>query len=130
MIMGEANHKAYIMGVGMVTPVGDNAKITASSVRAGINRFSASPVYNKDANFMKMALVPNDAIPPIDYRLQAKDELSSNQRRMLRMAQPAVQEAMKNYPKDNTIPLFVAVPETLPDMEEAVCEWEEGDSEE
>ena len=120
--MGKSNNKAYIMGVGMVTPVGDTAKMTASSVRAGINRFAASPVYNKDSNFMKMALVPKDAIPPLDYRLQAKDDLSSNQRRMLRMAQPAVSEAMKNYPQDQTIPLFVAVPETLPDMDEAVCE--------
>jgi len=119
--VGKAVEKAYIMGVGMVTPVGDNAKMTASSVRAGINRFSASPVYNKDSNFMTMALVPKDAIPPIDYRLQAKDDLLANQRRMLRMAQHAVKEALKNYPEDKTIPLFIAVPETLPDMEDAVC---------
>lgn len=56
--------KVYLAAVGMITSVGADAGMTFASVRAGINRFQESDHYNKDLNPMRMALIPNDALPP------------------------------------------------------------------
>ena len=76
------NQGAWICGIGMVTAVGTTAAQTASSVRAGVSRYQESSVYNKRFEPMTMALLPEDAIPPLNEKLASEPGLTSRQRRM------------------------------------------------
>ena len=103
---------AYICGVGMMTAVGDSAPMTAASVHAGINRCKDTNIYNKRMNPMKMALVPDDVLPPLNGELESIP-LTTRQDRMLRLAQPALDEALVGLPSQD-IPVYLSVPEFLP----------------
>ena len=119
--MAEAG--AWIFGVGMVTPVGGCAAQTASSVRAGISRYQESPVYNKRFASMTLALVPEEALPPLAEPLAAEPGLTARQTRMLRLAQPALVEALESLPAEAAPPpLLLAGPEGLPGRPPAMTE--------
>ncbi len=111
---------AWIVGIGMMTPVGDCAAQTAASVRAGISRYQESSIYNKRFEPMTLALMPEDTLPPLDDRLAALPGLTSRQIRKLRLAAPALQEALQNYNSDTPLPLFLAGPETMTDRPPAI----------
>lgn len=109
----------WICGIGMMTPVGDCTAQTTASVRAGISRYAESSVYNKRFLPMTMALLPEENLPPLHEELEnATPGLTSRQRRMLRLATPALQEALESLPPapGRKVPLFLATPEKLPDQ--------------
>lgn len=105
---------AWICGIGMMTPAGDCAAQTAASVRAGISRYRESPVYNKRFEPMTLALLPEDALPPLQDELAATPGLTSRQSRMLRLAHKPLLEALAAYPGKERLPLLLAGPETFP----------------
>ena len=78
----------------MMTPIGDCAAQTATSARAGICRFQQSSVHNKRFRPMTLALLPDDALPPLAGEAEAAAGLTARQRRMLRLAGPALREAI------------------------------------
>jgi len=100
-----------IIAMGVLTPVGANAKMTAASVVAGISAFQASRICNKQYNPMTMALVPDDALPALEKSLAA-ETLTGRQQRMLRLATPALQQVTENT--DQPLPLMLCGPEKLP----------------
>lgn len=106
--------KIYLMGSGVISAVGDTAITTAAAVRAGISQYQESPDHNKRLRAMKMALVPDAALPPLNDQLVLTEELTARQSRMLRLTDPALKEALESYPLHEPIPLLLAGPETLP----------------
>jgi hypothetical protein len=50
--------------------------------------------HNKNFNPMRMALIPEDALPPLNPELTSLTGLTSRQRRILRIATPAIQEVI------------------------------------
>lgn len=111
--------KVYVAGIGMITPVGANAEMTAAAVRAGVSAYESSRHHNKRFYPMRMALVPDDALPALKPELEAAG-LPTRQRRMLRLATPALQEVLKSVPLAEAPPLFLALPEHLPDCPAAL----------
>jgi 3-oxoacyl-[acyl-carrier-protein] synthase-1 len=107
---------ARIAGIGMMTPIGDCAAQTASSFRTGICRYRESSVYNKRFQPMRLALLPEDALPPLAEPVQAIQGMTSRRARMLRLATPALAEALADLDPEIRPALFLAVPETLPQM--------------
>lgn len=110
---GDAGTAAAICGIGMITAIGGNALQTLASFRAGINRYAEGPVHNRRLEPMTMALVPNSVLPPLKDEVGSQASLTGRQTRMLRLATPAVIEAMKSYDGSGPIPLLLAVPESL-----------------
>lgn len=111
---------ARIEGMGMFTPVGTTAAQTASSVRALISAYAASSVINRNADPMTLALVAEEAIPPCATADDATG-LSMRARRMLRLAVPALAEALHGLDAPvSQLPLFLAVSEALPDADDAL----------
>ncbi len=104
-----------IVGIGMMTPVGDSAAMTATSVQAGISAYQASSIYNKRFQPMTMALTPEDALPPLDEELETTPRLTSRQRRMLRLADKAIAESLSVAKVPALPPLVLAGPEEIPD---------------
>ncbi len=109
------DNSAFICGIGLVTAVGGSTAQTAASVRAGISRYEESSVYNKRFAPMTMALVPEDVLPPLSLEEPAMTGLTSRQSRMLRLAHLAIDEALSQLPAESEVPLFLALPEPLPD---------------
>jgi len=109
----------YVLGAGMLTPVGDEAGQTRTSVNAGISRAAESAVYNRRYQPLTMALLPEEHVPPLAPGLDAVP-LTSRQARMLRLAAPALREALAPAPEEEPIPLFLGVPEAHPGLPDPV----------
>lgn len=110
---GDPATSAAIRGIGMMTAIGGNALQTLASFRASISRYAESPVLNKRFDPMTMALVPDDVLPPLNEEVAAHKGLTARQMRMLRLATPALQEATQSLEKPESLPLLLAVPESL-----------------
>lgn len=106
--------KIFIASTGIITPVGGNSKMTVAAVNAGLSAYCDSYNLNKSFNPMRMALIPEDALPPLHEELEGLAELTARQRRMLRIATPALQEVMDVGELKRAPPLFLAVPESFP----------------
>lgn len=115
-----AQESAAIFAIGMITPVGIGAKQTTASVKAGISRFSETSIYDKRFEPFVMAVLPDDVLPPLEEELEKVAGLTTRQARMLRLATPAIQEALEDVPNTQEIPLYLGVPESLPERPEAV----------
>lgn len=113
---------AAIMGMGMVTAVGLNAPQTAASVRAGTTRFSETSIYDKRFQPFVMSILPDDVLPPLSPELEKVVGLTSRQIRMLRLAAPALQEAVAGIADLRGIPLYLGGPEPLADRPAPIAE--------
>lgn len=108
-----------ITALGMVSPVGADAIMTAASVRSGISAYEASSVINKDFNPVVMALVPEDALPPLEDELKSQ-HLTARQQRMLRLCTPAMQQLADVL--KTPMPLMLCGPEKLPGRRSVVSD--------
>lgn len=100
-----------ITAVGMLTPLGADAVMTAAAVRSDISAYAESSILNKQFNPMILSLVPDAALPPLDEAL-ASLNLTSRQQRLLRLATPAMQQ-LQDVMSENT-PLLLCGPEKMP----------------
>ncbi len=106
--------KVYLAATGLLTPAGFNAATTAAVVKARLNIYRKSNHVNKDFNAMSMALIPEGAIPPLNPSLEKTLGLTARHRRMLRIATPAANHVMAALTLKRPPPLFLALPESLP----------------
>jgi 3-oxoacyl-[acyl-carrier-protein] synthase-1 len=113
---------AAIVGMGMMTPVGLNAMQAAASVRAGIDKFGETSIHDKRFQPFVMSILPDDVLPPLSPELEKEVGLTSRQIRMLRLAAPALQEAVEGATGLEKIALFLGGAEPLPDRPEPVFE--------
>ncbi len=102
-----------VIGSGMVTPVGGSAATTAAAVAAEVSGVEETSFQNKHRMPIKMAQVPDDALP--DIHQQYKDStLSPRQRQLLRLAAAALVQLVDVLPAGQTLPLYLTLPEHLP----------------
>jgi 3-oxoacyl-[acyl-carrier-protein] synthase-1 len=100
-----------IVGVGLVTPVGVSAAETAASVRAGTARFTESHVQDKTLQPFTLAVVPDDALPPLDPAIEV-DGLTAREARLTRLATAALRQCGAIVPDSvPPPPLVLALPE-------------------
>jgi 3-oxoacyl-[acyl-carrier-protein] synthase-1 len=107
--------KIYLAATGMLTPVGFDSASTNAAIAAGLSAYEDSMHHNKNFNPMRMALIPEDALPPLNPELISLTGLTSRQRRILRIATPAIQEVITGLPLKEPPALFLALPESIPD---------------
>lgn len=104
---------AVIAGVGAVCPLGNGIRQVEASVRAGLGAQARSSIYNRRFEAIRLALVPEPVLEPLDAG-NASLGLTSALRRMLRLAGPALREAAAPSPPGAVARLFVGLPEPLP----------------
>lgn len=104
--------RLHIAGTGMITPVGGNTVMTIAAVNAGINQYQASSFFNKHDKPMTVTTVPEGALPPVHEDLK-NSQLTGREKRLIRLAMPALQEVFSHYPSDQPLPLFLAGPELI-----------------
>lgn len=106
-------HDVVIAGVGLLTAVGLSSDEVAASVRAGIARFTESEILDRDFQPVVLAQVPEEGLPE-DAAVQAAAGATSRERRMLRLATPALRECLSALPQaESPPPLLLALPETV-----------------
>lgn len=105
---------AAILSLGMISAVGIGAQQTASSVRAGISRFCETSIYDRRFQPFTMSLVPDECLPPLEQSLEETVGLTARQARMLRLASPALGEALAGVADVGQIPILVGTPEAFP----------------
>lgn len=106
-----AQLKAFIAGVGMITPVGINAKMTVASVKAGINAYSISSYKNGKNENITVAAVPKEFFDATDIYIEEGDEHSSQYDHIIKMAITALKETVKGKNIAQPVPLILAMPE-------------------
>ena len=104
----------YIAGAGLISAVGGNIAMNATSVTAGISGYSDSPAFSRKFKAMKMACIPDEALPPLDEEIAKSKGMSQAYARMLRAISPAMNECLGSKTPNQPIPLFLALPEGLP----------------
>jgi 3-oxoacyl-[acyl-carrier-protein] synthase-1 len=104
----------------MVTPVGLDAPSTAAAMRAGMGRFREVPVYDKESEPIVTARVDDGDLPPLHHAVAARGTSSEREVRLLRLAQLALSEAVAPFAPRAPWPLFLAVPEAHPGLEDPV----------
>jgi 3-oxoacyl-[acyl-carrier-protein] synthase-1 len=107
---------AEIIAVGMTTPVGLASGPTAAAVRAGIQRLNESNVYGQNGRPLVMGLLRDEHLPPIDASLQQRTALAPHLQRLLRLAGPALREALSPHPKPASVPVLVGFHEPCPEL--------------
>ncbi len=105
------NTKVYIAGMGMITPLGDSVEKTAAAVRAGISGYEESEYFGKEGKSLTMALLPEESLPEITYKLNNEDGTTLQMGIMLKATAIALKQAMQSYSKEEPIPLFLSTPE-------------------
>ncbi len=106
-------NSAAIIGTGMITAVGLDSSQSAASVRSGIDRFAETSIHDKRFQPFVMSILPDDVLPPLAPELEKVVGLTSRQIRMLRLAAPALQEAVEGFAGIKSIPLYLAGAEPL-----------------
>lgn len=101
-----------IVGIGMVTPLGLDAGQTVASVQAGLSAFEESSIFDRMLEEVVMGILPDDVLVELNEDLKDEEFLTSRERRLLRLAQPAIEQAMAPL-RDNVanLPLYLGLPE-------------------
>jgi len=110
-----------IEGTGAVCAVGRGVPQIHAAVRTGISGSRASSIRDRFLEPITMALVPDHELEPLSEDVELR-RCSSRLQRMLRLAGPAVREAMGVVPEDASVStrpvapaLFLGLPEQHPD---------------
>lgn len=103
-----------IVGVGMMTAVGLTAGETAASVRAGVARFTETPIRDHRARPFTLAEVPEEGLPGLGEGVEAPPPapgLTARERRLLRLATMPLGECLAALPAGLPAPgLVLALP--------------------
>jgi len=110
--------KLYIAGMGMITPVGANAKMTAAAVNAGISGYAETEFYDKLNQPIIMASVPNIIFDEIDAEIGEGDRYNSRHDRVIKMAIITIREACAQQSTKQAIPLILAMPDVPADPDD------------
>ena len=102
-----------IVGIGMITPLGVDAPQTAASITAGLSAFEDSAIMDRAFQPFVTGSLPEDCLGPLSEDLTKDNYPTSRESRMLRLAHPALLEALAPLGEDlPQISLFLGIPET------------------
>lgn len=104
---------AYIAGIGMITAIGADAKMTAAAVKAGVNQFEASEYDNQARESITMAGVPEEVFETLSFEIDEGVYYSGLYDRVIKMAIVAAREACAGQSIEGDIPMVLAIPEAV-----------------
>jgi len=110
-----AQVSVVLVATGMITPLGDSAATSIAAIKGGISAYSASQYISHRGTPMILAQVPGEVIAPLVAPLQAQ-KLSPRRVRMLQLAGTALQQTVAETGLSAPCPLYLAAPESLPNL--------------
>jgi len=109
----EEKNQIYLVASECITSLGNSASVSTAAFKAGISLFAETAFLNKKLNPIKMALVPDEALP----KLKDEDKfrcIPSRQQRLIKLISAAMSRIADKLPPKESMPLFLALPEFLP----------------
>lgn len=103
--------RAYIAGVGMVTPLGINFPMTASAIKAGISGYTVSDYLAEDGQPVTMSMVPDEFFDSVSLEIDEGDYFGVQHERVAKMAVVALKEAIVPLKVQKALPLILTFPE-------------------
>ncbi|VUD66207.1 hypothetical protein TDB9533_03530 [Thalassocella blandensis] len=103
----------YIAAVGILTPLGDSVSTCSAAIRAGVSRYGDIGYFNRRDYPMKGCYIPAEVLPKLEDSLIAPG-IVTRERRLARIAAPALQKVLGAVEHEAPLPLFLAGPDTLP----------------
>jgi 3-oxoacyl-[acyl-carrier-protein] synthase I len=100
-----------VLRVGMCCPVGLDAAQTASAIRAGVTRKTATHLLDQELDPVVIGHLPDALLPRLASALHGHEFTSALETRMLRLAGPALSEVLGRQFEKVVLPLFVATPQ-------------------
>jgi 3-oxoacyl-[acyl-carrier-protein] synthase I len=107
--------KLYIAGMGMITPVGADAAMTAAAVKAGISAYTQSDYAGLYGIPITMTSVPLLVFDEIEMDLIEGDRYNERHDRILKLGVIAIREACAQVTTEQPIPCLLAMAEEHPD---------------
>lgn len=107
------DQKTYIAGLGVACGLGVTLETVACAVDAGIDCFDNSPYVNKAFEPVRMALLPQKALPELNDNIPFSGQYSRWHKHLLQLSHLAIEEALLAAEKESPIPLILALPEHL-----------------
>lgn len=104
-----------VVGVGALCPTGLDAAMITAATKAGISRKQESPLVDRAREPIVLGFLPDDVLPPLADALEKAVGLTSLERRLLRLAGPAMQEVRAATAFAKGAPLLLAGPESYPE---------------
>jgi 3-oxoacyl-[acyl-carrier-protein] synthase I len=105
-----------ILGVGLATPVGLSRRAAAAAIRAGVCRFRASDLLNKDLQPLVLSQVAPEHLPKLSPALPAGPATEARDR-MVALGGLALAEACAGCPEPP--PVLIALPDEPPGAPDA-----------
>lgn len=112
----DSKTKIYIAGIGMTTPVGANAEMTAAAVNAGISAYSLSHYDDQQGSPVTMAGIPEQLFNAMQVDINAGTYYREQYDHIIKMAVHALQDTfsspqLNQQPIKQPVPLILAMPE-------------------
>jgi len=108
--------KAYIAGIGMVTPVGADTTMTAAAVKAGVSGYRASGYFTQKRLPITMTAVPAELFATMEVKIDEGNYYSAQYDHIIKMAILALRETVSGQSIKKPVPLILAMPEELPNI--------------
>lgn len=106
-------HDVYIAGTGMITPVGENAAMTAAAVNAGISGYQLSEFDDTEGIAVRMSLVPEDVFLSYPHEVDEGNYYSDHYDHVIKMGLMALRECLAEKTLSQPIPLLIGLPEPI-----------------
>jgi 3-oxoacyl-[acyl-carrier-protein] synthase I len=106
--------KLQLIATSVITAVGPTGETTAAAVKAGISAYADSSYISRHREPLKMAKVPDDALPALVDTLRNTARLGEREKRAVKLMAPVVTTALDAAGIDNPIACFLAAPEPMP----------------
>ncbi len=104
--------KAYIAGIGMITPLGFNSAMTSASVGAGISSYEISDHYHNHAGEpITLSLAPDELFTN-PFEIDEGDYYSVQYDRIIKLSILALREIFSQQSVERPVPLILAMAES------------------
>ena len=109
---GNAAPALYLAGLGMITPLGANARMTAAMVKVGLSAYQSSDYATQPGDQpITMARVPRAVFDARQTQIDPGRYQSAQYDRIVIMAILALREALAGHSIQKPVPLILAMPE-------------------
>lgn len=98
-----------IRGLGAICSVGLSAAQMATACQAGIARFSELEIDPASADPFRVASIPDEALPELNWTLRKDLSQQSRRSRLVRLAHRPIEEATSDRLSQQPIPLFLGI---------------------
>lgn len=107
------SHPLYLLDTALVSPLGADAPSTLAAMSAGVSAYAVTDYTDPAGNPLVMSLIPDDALPALNYAFHDTPFISTRLAVMLRSFHAAFIPLEAQIRERGPVPMFLSVPPDL-----------------